>query len=73
MRKAILVGDTVQYTAKWCRSVGAVAGRIPHARGVVKGLGGLGGQLLVDVQWSDGHRCKVLSVNLKRVGAWEAN
>lgn len=35
MKRPVRVGDFVRYSSDWCRSVGALTGDIPFARGEV--------------------------------------
>jgi hypothetical protein len=64
------VGDPVAYSRSFLRSIGAVSGDMPHARGTVKGLVPLGRELtLAQVQWDRASMPARVNVkNLCRVG-----
>jgi len=65
---ALVVGDRVKYTAKFCRSIGAYAGDIPHARGVVSYIEKFSDKVnrsqLVQIKWDDGSNQRVLLSNI---------
>lgn len=66
----INVGDTVQYTAAFCKSIGAIAGSIPFSRGKVIDLSGS----FATVDWFGADEpTRVNTHNLKRVTDWEPN
>jgi len=63
------IGSQVAYRAIFCRSIGQLAGSIPHARGVITALIPLGSNVLAVVDWSDDDiPKKVLVSNLCLVG-----
>jgi hypothetical protein len=75
--KPIQVGDRVEFRSSWCKSVGAIAGAIPHAKGIVVGIVALGssGPNVVEVDWGGDPEVPPRSIdrNLKRVGELEPN
>ena len=62
------VGDRVKYSTKFCRSISAYAGDIPHARGEVTATKDLPtqGRQLVSVKWDKLDAGKVLNTNLQK-------
>lgn len=47
----IKVGDTVAYSAAFCRSTGQLTGDTPHARGKVLAVEPVGGLVLARIEW----------------------
>jgi hypothetical protein len=70
MKKRVLqIGDYVQYSAAFCRSIGARTGDIPRMEGHVKEVTEfVKGKYFARVLWTDGTEMKVLVNNLARVG-----
>jgi len=63
-------GDTVAYTAAFCRSIGDYTDT-PHWRGTVicsKTFPGMHGRTVVLVHWGDGLLMRVVDSNLAHVG-----
>lgn len=64
----IEVGDRVQYSVQWLRSIGEYTGSLPHAKGTVKKLVPLGSKFLAVIDWGDlDVPEKVLTNNLKKL------
>lgn len=57
-RRALAVGDRVRYSSEFCRTIGAVSGFTPQARGEITALWGRGGfaRILWDFAGPDGSR-----------------
>lgn len=51
--KEITVGDRVAYSASFLRSIGALTGMLPHARGLVTHLTVGKSMTLATINWSD--------------------
>ncbi len=53
----MIIGDKVKYTREFCRSIGALTGYIPHARGVVVDITAFkSGLTLVNVLWDNSNQ-----------------
>jgi hypothetical protein len=65
----IQVGDRVAYSAAFLRSIGAIAGDMPFARGTVTGLETIGADtVLAVIDWRDEEMPERVNVkNLSRV------
>jgi len=64
-------GDTVRYSAQWCRSTGNIMGPIPFLRGTILSLGEPvrpDGPCIARIRWSDGSEGKALTSNLESTG-----
>jgi hypothetical protein len=66
-------GDRIAYSAAFCRDIGAMAGDIPHRRGVYVGerasLPASMRHKFVEVQWDDdSDPSLILAANLAKVG-----
>ena len=59
----LVVGQRVAYSARFCQSIGAYCGDIPHARGTVASIQGRMIYIRWDARWAD-MPCKVLDANL---------
>jgi hypothetical protein len=74
MTKRLLEPDQrVRFSAEFCRNTGQITGDVPFRRGKVVSVETRDDYQMVDVQWDDGHRQKVLSSNLWPEGVWEPN
>lgn len=68
------VGDRVEYTAAYLRSIGAVTGPLGPLKGTIRRIEFYsGGLTLVSIDWDRGPSLDVNIRNLKKVGAWEPN
>lgn len=67
----IRVGDTVQFTAAFCRNTGQTVGETPFLKGKVVEMKPFGDNVLAKVDWGDGEPIGVLVCNLKKVGSLE--
>jgi hypothetical protein len=45
------VGDKVKYSRKFCQSIGALAGWLPHVRGRIEALEPFGAGQLATIHW----------------------
>lgn len=69
------VGDTVRYSAQWCRNTGNIMGPIPFLVGTILSLGDPvrpNGPCIASIHWNDGTHGKALTSNLEltRCPAW---
>lgn len=62
-------GDSVRFSAQWCRSTGNFFGPVPFLRGTIVDVltppVRPGGPCIVVVEWNDGTTGKALSSNLE--------
>ena len=64
-------GDTVRYSAEWCRNTGNITGPIPFLVGTILSMGEpvrLDGPCIARIRWTDGSEGKVLTSNLESTG-----
>lgn len=62
------IGDTVRYSAQWCRSTGNIIGPVPFLVGTILSLGEPvrpDGPCIARIRWNDGSEGKVLTSNLE--------
>lgn len=70
--KNVAVGDTVQYSADWLRSVGAYTGELPRVKGKVTSITDYGSTKVATIDWGNPEIPERVNVaNLTKVKARE--
>ena len=71
INKNFQIGDKVQYTHGFLKSINSYTGEIPHLTGIVQSVKTISTikKTIVKVLWSDGELQSSLSCNLVKIGS----